>query len=82
MKRYSPGFERYLDAEVLNPDAGQPTARRRRIERAFVQVRLKEAAAMAKATNCKKLFVWLWLLYEAWRTKSMTVSVPNGALEL
>jgi hypothetical protein len=80
MKRYSPGAKKWIKVEVLNPD-GQPTARRRRMETAFVQVPLKEAAAIAKVTNCKKFFVWLWLLHEAWRTKSTTASVSNGALE-
>jgi hypothetical protein len=80
MKRYSAGVKKWIDVEVLNPD-GQPTTRRRRIERAFVQVPLKRFARACKASNNLKAFVWAWLEYEVWHTKSTTVSVLTGALK-
>jgi hypothetical protein len=52
------------------------------METAFVQVPLSEAAHIAKTTRNTALFVWVWLLYEAWRTKNPTVTVTNGPLEL
>jgi hypothetical protein len=52
------------------------------METAFVQVRLGEAAHIAKTTRNTALFVWVWLLYEAWRTKNPTVTVTNGPLGL
>jgi hypothetical protein len=42
---------------------------------------LKETAIIAKATRNIALFIWMWLLYEAWYTGSVTISVSNEALE-
>jgi hypothetical protein len=42
---------------------------------------LKSAAAAAKVTKSLKMFVWLWLQYEAWRTKRATVAVTNSELK-
>jgi hypothetical protein len=44
-------------------------------------VLLKSAAAAAKTTRSPRMFVWLWLQYEAWRTRSATVTATNSELE-
>jgi hypothetical protein len=60
----------------------KPTARKRQMETAFSRVPLKEAAAIAKKTRNLTLFIWQWLLYEAWRAGNATISVSNGPLGL
>jgi hypothetical protein len=58
------------------------TARaRRRAANPRTMVLLKSAAAAAKATRSPRMFVWLWLQYEAWRTRSATVTATNSDLE-
>jgi hypothetical protein len=59
----------------------RPTARKQRVETAFVLLPLKELAQIAEATNNRKLFVWAWILYEVWRTKSTTLPISNLALQ-
>src|SRR5262249_42112399 len=59
----------------------QPSARQRRLERAYVQLPLKQAAAAFKANRAHKAFVWVWLQYLAWEKKSATFSLPNDGLE-
>ena len=64
------------------PEGNKLTARaRRRGAHPRIMVLLKSAAAAAKATRSPKLFVWLWLQYEAWRTGSATVTATNSELE-
>jgi hypothetical protein len=64
------------------PEGNKLTARaRRRAANPRIMVLLKSAAAAAKATTSPKMFVWLWLQYEAWRTGSATVSATNSELE-
>jgi hypothetical protein len=47
----------------------------------FVKVPLSWAEQATAATGTKKAFVWIWLLYLAWKANSNTVTVPNGKLE-
>jgi hypothetical protein len=64
------------------PEGAKLTARaRRRAANPRIMVLLKSAAAAAKATRSPRMFVWLWLQYEAWRTKSATVTATNSELE-
>ena len=64
------------------PEGNKLTARaRRRGAHPRIMVLLKSAAAAAKATRSPKMFVWLWLQYEAWRTGSATVTATNSELE-
>ena len=67
---------RRIEVETLETGA---TARRRRVA-PFVKMPLTWAARASIATNCPKAMVWVWLLHQAWKTKSATVRVPNGAL--
>ncbi len=80
---YSPGLGKWV--EVGDPIEGdaptKPAARRRRVETAYAQVGLKEAATAFEALGVKKAFVWLWLQYLAWKKKSTTFPLPNGELE-
>ena len=63
------------------PEGEKLTARaRRRAANPRIMVLLKSAATAATATRSPRMFVWLWLQYEAWRTKSATVTVTNGEL--
>jgi hypothetical protein len=78
--RYSPGAKKWVEVEEPVVPT-RPSAKRRRLEKAYAQVGLKEAAAAFKANRAHKAFVWVWLQYEAWRTKSATVTLPNGELE-
>jgi len=55
--------------------AGHP-----RRKRAFVSLSLTEIAVAAQAMNCPRVFVWAWLKYRMWQTKSATVAVSNRAL--
>jgi hypothetical protein len=77
---YSPAIGRMVEVDTL-ASATQPSARRRRLEKAFVQVPLKQAAAAFKANRAHKAFVWIWLQYLAWEKNSATFSLPNDALE-
>jgi hypothetical protein len=64
------------------PEGEKLTARaRRRAANPRIMVLLKSAAAAAKATRSPRMFVWLWLQYEAWRTGSATVTATNSELE-
>jgi hypothetical protein len=47
----------------------------------YVKVPLWWAEQAAAATGTQKAFVWVWLLYLAWKASSNTVTVPNGKLE-
>ena len=77
---YSPGLGKMVEVDIP-ASSTQPSARRRRLERAYAQVPLKEAAAAFKATRAQKAFVWVWLRYLAWQKKSATFPLPNGELE-
>jgi hypothetical protein len=80
---WSPGAKKWVAVgpplEGGNP--AKPTARKRQMNSAFVQVPLKLAAEAFRANRAHKPFVFLWLLYLAWRSKSSVVSIPNGELE-
>jgi hypothetical protein len=79
---WSESAKRWIAVTTLPPTKPvKPTARHRRMENAFVQVPLKLAAEAAAASNTRKCFVFLWLLYEAWRLNSTTIPLPNGALK-
>jgi hypothetical protein len=69
---------------ITKPDPGvKPTAReRRRADNPYTMLLLQSAAAAAKAARSQKMFVWVWLQYEAWRTKSATVVITNDELGL
>ena len=56
----------------------EPT-RPRRIE-PFTIVQLTWAAKAAAATNTQKAFVWLWLVQQAYKTKSETITMSNEVL--
>jgi hypothetical protein len=53
---------------------------KRKIDK-FVKVPLWWAEQAVVATGTKKAFVWIWLLYLAWKANSNTVTVPNWKLE-
>jgi hypothetical protein len=55
------------------------SARRQRRE-PFAAIPLAWAARATTATNCPKAMVWVWLIHRAWKMRSGTVAVPNGAL--
>jgi hypothetical protein len=78
-KLFTSNPSKWIDVIEL-PTNAKPTARRRRMEIAFVLVPLAELARMAEATNSRRLFVWAWIRYEIWRTKSATLSISNEAL--
>jgi hypothetical protein len=64
-----------------DPEA-KPTARtRRRADNPRTMILLQSAAAAAKAARSPKMFVWLWLQYEVWRTKNAVVSMTNNELK-
>jgi hypothetical protein len=69
---------RRIEVETL--DTGPPTKKRQRREGTFVQVPLQWASKALTATNSKKAMVCVYLLYCAWRKKSDTFALPNGAL--
>ena len=81
---YSPSTGRHVEVETLDPEKfrSKPklAARFRRAESAFVMADLKTFALVCRAFNCFGPFVWAWINYEAWRTKSQTVKVTNEAL--
>jgi hypothetical protein len=55
--------------------------RKQKRKEPFVMVPLSWAERAARATGTPKAFVWLWLLYLAWKAKSDTVPLPNGQLQ-
>ena len=65
------------DIEVELPDAASP---RRQKSDPFAIVDLAPTAKAAAATNCPKLFVWLWLICKARTKNTTTIRIPNGAL--
>jgi hypothetical protein len=79
-RAYSPSTGRWIEVDVL-PGTAKPSAKHRRLGNAFVQVPLKLAAEAASASRTHKHFVFLWLLYEAWRLKSTTIPLPNSTLK-
>jgi hypothetical protein len=77
---YSPSVGKMVEVDTL-ASTTQRSARQRRLERAYVQLPLKQAAAAFKANRAHKAFVWVWLQYLAWEKKSATFSLPNDGLE-
>jgi hypothetical protein len=53
----------------------------RRAANPRTMIRLEQFAKAAKAARSQKAFIWVWLQYEAWRTKDATIAVTNGELE-
>jgi hypothetical protein len=79
---YSPGLGKKVEVFTLCGGTPKPAARKRRMAgNAYARVLLKTMAAAAKASNTKRAFIWIWLQYETWRTRSATVSISNGELE-
>jgi hypothetical protein len=78
--RWSPGLGEWV--EVKEPtDKSKPTSSaKRQRETAFTQVMLNPAAIAFKVTRSQAAFVWVWLQYEVWRTKSAVVTITNAAL--
>ena len=73
-------YRRGKKFEIETLDTGPPTKKRQRREETFVQVPLQWASKALAATNSKKAMVCVYLLYCAWRKKSSTFALPNGAL--
>jgi hypothetical protein len=46
----------------------------------FAVLPLSWAAKASAATNCQKAMVWIWLAHQVRKTKTTTVTIPNGAL--
>jgi hypothetical protein len=80
-KAFSPGLKRWIKIEEVLSTGAKPTARKQRIKHAFAIVPLESSAEIAKTTRNLTLFIWQWLLYEAWRTKSTTIKMSNGPLK-
>jgi hypothetical protein len=70
---------RKIAVEILDTDKPSTKVRRRRPE-TFANVPLQWAAKALAATNTRKAMVCVWLIYQAWRTKSPTFVVANRAL--
>jgi hypothetical protein len=79
-RAYSRSTGKWIEVDTL-PSTAKPSAKRQRLEGAFVLVPLKLAAEAFRANRAHKAFVLLWLLYLAWRSKSTVISIPNGELE-
>lgn len=69
---------RRIEVETL--DTGPVKKIRRRRGDTFAMVPLQWAAKASAATNTPKAMVWMWLVYQAWRTKSSRFVVGNVAL--
>ena len=78
-------FSRSINQWV--PVAGEkvqpaPTKRERRYaSNPRVMLRLETLARAAKATGSRRLFIWVWLQYEAWWNRNATVKAANSELE-
>jgi hypothetical protein len=70
---------RRIAVKTLNPLKPEEKIRRRRGD-TFAMVPLEWAARAAIATNTPKAMVWVWLAYQAWRTKSRQFVAGNMAL--
>jgi hypothetical protein len=58
----------------------EPLPPRPRLIEPFTVVQLVWAAKAAEATNTQKAFVWLWLVQQAHKTKSNTITMSNEVL--
>jgi hypothetical protein len=54
-----------------------PSKKQLRQREHFVMVPLWWAERAAQATNTPKAYVWVWLLYRAWQTRSNRVVMSN-----
>lgn len=68
---------KWIEIETLET----PTIPTRRRKDPFVMVPLDLAAAMAKATNTQQAFVYMALLYAAWRAKGKPFAFTNVQLD-
>jgi hypothetical protein len=78
MERYVVRHGRHIAVETLKTSV--ITGRRRQRADPFVTVPLAWIEQATRATTSPKAFVAIWLLYLAWKTKSRTFPLPNGAL--
>jgi hypothetical protein len=46
----------------------------------YIQITKDEAAAGFRALDCRMAMVWLEIIYLTWKTKSVTVVLPNKEL--
>jgi chloramphenicol 3-O-phosphotransferase len=63
---------------IAELEAAAPVKRKK--VKPFVKVQLDTVARAFAAVHCSKAIVYLWLVYQAWKTGKRTVPVPNGAL--
>jgi hypothetical protein len=69
--------------ELVDAIPGRPvvSAKQRRQRTYFVKVPLEWAAQVSSVTGESAMFVAIWLLYRAWKTKSNIVVLSTGQLE-
>jgi hypothetical protein len=67
-----------LNQRLAELQAEAPVKRKK--ARAFAKIYLDTAARAFAALNCQKATVWVWLVHQAWKRQSKTVSVPNREL--
>jgi hypothetical protein len=81
---WSPSAGRHIEVVELEQfrSTAKPSARFRRAKTAYAQLDLKTLALVCKITYCQGAFVWAFINYEAWRTKSRVVEITNDALKV
>jgi hypothetical protein len=65
------------DEQILAELYARAPAKRKRSKESFIQVPLDRVAAAAKATNGRKMLVWLLILHRCWKENKRTVPVTN-----